>query len=810
MADIFLKIVNMSISASWIVLAVFLLRLLLKKVPKWITVLLWGIVGLRLIMPFSLESVFSLIPSSETISKAPDSPRPYFESGVTIIDNRVNDYLHGLYFEGVTRPTGHFVDITTILAIVWLVGIVVLLAYTIISYFRVKNKIGTAVLLRDNIYQSENVVSPFVLSIIKPKIYLPFNINKQDMEHVIAHENAHIRRKDHLWKPFGFLVLTLHWFNPLMWLGYILLCRDIELACDEKVVKEFSNEQKADYSQALLTCSVNRRMIAACPLAFGEVGVRDRVKSVLNYKKPAFWITLAAVITSIILSVCFLTNPTKSKNNDLLLDVLHNDKTFISESGEFLYFLEYKPYGSLEIIPEKYTLIDLNGDGKDELVVHINPDVGEYMFFHVYKNKVYGYIFEERALISLKQDGTFVQSGGAGLNVYARLKFEKDKYHIVELAYIDDMTKQFRINDVVTTQEKANEFAQKFYNKPDVIWTEYGYKHSASNLKITAVWDEEKQMGTAITVTDKDTNRIVQKITLGENVMASMDDFYIADVNFDNEDDLIVPSQRPAAVAYYSAYVWDSSTEQYVYAPTFENLPNVSLDPDRQEILSSKSADKITSYAVSTFDEKTKDFKIQRTLYYYSEGQNMFYFEEHLKNGKMQTVRQFTKPFGENDDFYAMDSETENYYKNHVDWKLGSTKWENYLIKPYNSFDNALIIIKLIDQEHLSDYQNISQVHDTKAISHSWKIVVETTKDVTDFRFVELDESEKLKVGDTVFEFETLKANTPVLFHTYINDATLNRGISYQDSNGVVRYFGFKCDANDGTVSLSEINPEDF
>ena len=317
MADIFLKIVNMSISANWIVLAVLLLRLLLKKAPKWITVLLWGIVAIRLICPFSIESVMSLIPSAETITKAPDAPRPHFESGVTIIDNQVNDYLGGHYYEGVTRPTGHFVDITTILAIVWIVGIVVLLAYTIISYLRVKNKIGTAVLLRENIYQSENVVSHFVLGIIKPKIYLPFNMNEQDMNHVIAHENAHIRRKDHWWKPFGFLVLTLHWFNPLMWLGYVLLCRDIELACDEKVVKEFNNEQKADYSQALLTCSVNRRIIAACPLAFGEVGVKDRVKSVLNYKKPAFWVIIVAIITSIAVAVCFLTNPkTKTWQSD--------------------------------------------------------------------------------------------------------------------------------------------------------------------------------------------------------------------------------------------------------------------------------------------------------------------------------------------------------------------------------------------------------------------------------------------------------------------------------------------------------------
>lgn len=317
MADIFLKIFNMSVSACWIVLAVLLLRIILKKAPKWINCVLWGLVGLRLVMPFSFESVFSLVPSAETISKPVDSPRPQIESGVTIIDNQINSYLKGNYFEGVTRPAGNFVDITTILAVIWVVGIIALLVYTLISFLRLKSKIGTAVLLRDNIYQSEAVVSPFVLGIIKPKIFLPFNMNEQDMEHVIAHEQAHLRRKDHLWKPLGFLILTIHWFNPLVWLGYILLCRDIELACDEKVVKELNTEQRADYSEALLTCSVNRKMIAACPVAFGEVGIKDRVKSVLSYKKPAFWIVVFAIIASTVIAICFLTNPKTTINDEL-------------------------------------------------------------------------------------------------------------------------------------------------------------------------------------------------------------------------------------------------------------------------------------------------------------------------------------------------------------------------------------------------------------------------------------------------------------------------------------------------------------
>ena len=310
MTEFFLNVVNMSISASWLVCAVLLLRLLLKKAPKWINVLLWGIVAVRLICPFSFESVLSLIPSSQTINPEIALNAPVIDSGVTIIDNVINPIIGEATISlQPEKDVNLFQFIMPYLAGVWLVGIAALLIYTLISFLRLKRKIGTAVLLRDNIYQSEAVVSPFVLGVIKPKIYLPFNMNGQDMNHVIAHERAHIRRKDHFWKPLGFLILTLHWFNPVVWFGYILLCRDIELACDEKVVKELNNEQRADYSEALLACSVNRRMIAACPLAFGEVGVKDRIKSVLNYKKPAFWIIVVAIVVSITVAVCFLTNP---------------------------------------------------------------------------------------------------------------------------------------------------------------------------------------------------------------------------------------------------------------------------------------------------------------------------------------------------------------------------------------------------------------------------------------------------------------------------------------------------------------------
>ncbi len=319
MSEIFLKVVNMSISASYLVLAVLVLRLLFQKAPKWITVLLWGIVAVRLICPFTVESVMSLIPSAETISPQVLTTTPEIKTGISFLNQAINPVIQETTVNLAPEKSMNILHLLVLVfSKVWIVGVFAMLLYTAISYLRVKGKIGTAVLLRDNIYQSENVVSPFVLGVVRPRIYLPFGMDAGNLEHVVAHEAAHIRRKDHLWKPFGFLLLAIHWFNPLMWLGYVLLCRDIELACDEKVVKDLSLAEKADYSQALLTCSVNRRVITACPLAFGEVGVKNRVKSVLNYKKPAFWIIALALVVSAVVAVCFLTDPKEDLDSGIL------------------------------------------------------------------------------------------------------------------------------------------------------------------------------------------------------------------------------------------------------------------------------------------------------------------------------------------------------------------------------------------------------------------------------------------------------------------------------------------------------------
>ena len=316
MDDVFLKLVNLSISASWLILAVLVLRVVLKKAPKWVMPLLWGVVALRLVCLFSIESALSLIPSAETIPSEivteTREPVLYEQATLDIVTNPTLPSAAEVPV-GVSRQQAQ-VDFN-IYSVLWLAGMAALLVHALVSAGKLKRKLATAILLRDNIYESEFVDSPFVFGVVQPNIYLPMHMDEGTAAHVIAHERAHLARRDHWWKVLGYLVLALHWFNPLVWVAYILFCRDIELACDEKVVKGLDGAARADYSQALLSCAAPKRAVAACPLAFGEGNIKMRVKSALHYKKPAFWVAAAAVLAVVIVAVCFLTNPRSERGS---------------------------------------------------------------------------------------------------------------------------------------------------------------------------------------------------------------------------------------------------------------------------------------------------------------------------------------------------------------------------------------------------------------------------------------------------------------------------------------------------------------
>lgn len=311
MAAVFLKLLNLSISASWLVLAVLVLRLVSKRSPKWMNVLLWGIVALRLVLPFSVESALSLIPSAETVSPAvvQFDPAPTITSGVSIIDNAVNPSLSEHFAAVPTMSVNPLYVWTEIAGWVWLIGLGTMLLYALVSYLRLRRRVRVSLPVQDHIYLCDAISSPFILGVVKPHIYLPSGLDEVQRQNVLSHEQAHLARRDHWWKPLGFALLAVYWFNPVLWLAYALLCRDIELACDERVIRTMDESAVKTYSTVLLACSMPRKAVITCPLAFGEVGVKERVKNALHYKKPAFWVVAASVAVCVVVAVCFLTNP---------------------------------------------------------------------------------------------------------------------------------------------------------------------------------------------------------------------------------------------------------------------------------------------------------------------------------------------------------------------------------------------------------------------------------------------------------------------------------------------------------------------
>ncbi len=384
MLELFLRILNISISTSWMILAVLIFRSLLKKASKIFSISLWGLVAVRLVLPHSVKSIFSLVPSAETIPMDNlYSSDLAISSGIPAVDNAITPIINNSFACSIVTDMNSFQLLISTLAVVWIVGILILFTYLLISYFKVTKNIQTAVLLRENIYLSENISSPFVFGLIKPKIYLPFSMSESDMNYVISHEFAHIKRKDHILKPFGFLLVIVYWFNPLVWISYVLLCRDIELACDEMVIKDLDCDSRADYSQTLLRFSTNKHVIRACPLAFGEVGVKNRIKTVITYKKPKFWIMLVSVVLLIAVSLFFLTDPIDLEREQGINEVSLERVSFDMLELNIDYSYCYGGY-SIRVVPEdegQYIgdgMIDYDGSlGKYRLMIKfgdVEPD----------------------------------------------------------------------------------------------------------------------------------------------------------------------------------------------------------------------------------------------------------------------------------------------------------------------------------------------------------------------------------------------------------------------------------------------------
>lgn len=324
MADVFIKTLNMGIAASWLILAVVVLRVILKRAPKRFRLLLWAVVGLRLVLPVSIESALSLVPSTQTLPEdVMYAAAPELNTGIAALNDAINPAFTAAFAPEPAASANPLQVLLPVASVIWLAGAAAMLLWALVSWLRLRRRVADAVLLEGNVFESERVASPFVLGLIRPRIYLPFGLDEGAREQVLTHERAHIARGDHVIKPLGWLILAVYWYNPLVWLAYALFCRDIELACDERVIRRLPVSGRADYSQALLDLSRPHHGVGACPLAFGESAVKCRVKSVLTYKRPAFWLIMLAAVLCIGAAVCFLTDP-KAEADDSVQNDSHD------------------------------------------------------------------------------------------------------------------------------------------------------------------------------------------------------------------------------------------------------------------------------------------------------------------------------------------------------------------------------------------------------------------------------------------------------------------------------------------------------
>ncbi len=386
MEMIFLNVFNRSLAAGWLILAVIVVRLFLKKAPRRLSCVLWAVVAVRLLCPFFPVSSFSLIPSGETISAevVRFAPAPAIDSGIPVLNKALNPMIGERFAPAPGTSVNPLYIWTAIAGIVWLVGAAVMVGYALLSSLRMRNVVREAVplgmcaephgarpletgaALPDNVWLCDAVRSPFILGIVRPKIYLPSGITREQMLCILAHEQAHVERLDHCLKPFGWLLLSVYWFHPLVWIAYMLFCRDLELACDEKVVGSMDLDGRKAYSHALLACSLQRKTVFSYPLAFGEIGVRERVKGILHYRKPAGWIAAVTVLACAAVAVCFLTDP-KEKADDSKIRYLDQWYSRSDLSAETIAWLEWynglSAEEQLAVSSEPHDLYELDGYG---------------------------------------------------------------------------------------------------------------------------------------------------------------------------------------------------------------------------------------------------------------------------------------------------------------------------------------------------------------------------------------------------------------------------------------------------------------
>lgn len=495
MTAVFLKVLNMSISAGWLILAVILLRFFLKKAPRRIVCVFWLLVAIRLVCPFSPESALSLIPSVETVPKSIEiMNKPEINSGLPLLNRTINPIIADNFAAEETAGANPMQVIVFMMSVIWAAGMLSMLLYAVISYAKLKRSVGASLCSNNSIRICDDIKTPFILGIFKPLIYIPSSVDGKTLDYVITHETAHIKRRDQLWKPFGFLILTVYWFNPLCWAAYILLCRDIESACDEKVIKSMSKIERAEYSQAILDLSVQTKRVTVCPIAFGEVNAKGRIKSVLNYKKPTFWAVLISVIVCVSVALCFLTNP-KTKADTLsdglfvqeevklqpYVDISMEDKTIRVGQSIAMSYAEFFTYNETK---NGIEIFDFDGN-KTEHTIKAEAD---YILFDgiKYVRQLEEEPTENPVFSLLTFDSRIIRTYGAYDNYSDELYlWFKDEKELKE--YYRENKEKFELDKAEEFKNALKEYNKEFFNKHDLILYVITESSGSIEHKVTSV-----------------------------------------------------------------------------------------------------------------------------------------------------------------------------------------------------------------------------------------------------------------------------------------------------------------------------------
>ena len=475
MKELFVQILNMSITASWLVIAIALIRLIFKKAPKSVICFLWLFVAIRLIVPFSFESALSLIPSTEHAV----SDLAGIEPSVPVINVQNHSNVQQEVSNQVTEQAPIISDaaeqnfeIMALVPWIWIVGMMCMAGYALHSTHQIRKRVDASIKQEENIWICDDLSSPFILGMFHPRIYLPSYLSETEKKYVLAHEKAHLKRMDHWWKPLGYVLLTIHWFNPVMWTAYLLLCSDIELACDEKVIKTLGEDNKVEYSKTLLNVSVPRNMILACPLAFGEVSVKRRIKSVLSYKKPAFWVLTAALLLCLAIPVFFLSDPNSISMPELktFYKIMMKEKTDVSLWSMIpvndIHSKQDKAYG-MDYIKLQYTEFKLAEEEKEQFtelfeILNSQTEVSEKeLEEEIYYDQIFAFELkssESKHQLRVHRDGTVLIVDNEHSYLYElddeKLQQVREYYGKFLLKYSKADDKQEYVDDILLNKKR--------------------------------------------------------------------------------------------------------------------------------------------------------------------------------------------------------------------------------------------------------------------------------------------------------------------------------------------------------------------